>query len=168
MVQTLSQRIAASQEIDCDIDFGQYSVAMTKSLFYRWFGVGRMPEQLKATLTSEGLIVFDDGVKSSVTYRDFRAPGKAFLWRRVGSVGCLALTKVRLVALQNGNFVVNVPLTDDRLQRMNFAVEESGAFAISFDPNLFHDDWSGTIEYRFRTDVAQDLLNQLRQQSLSS
>ena len=141
---------------------------MAKSLLYRWFGVGRIPADLRAALASEGLIVFDEGVKSSVTYRDFRAPGKFFLLRRTAFVGCVALTKARLVALQNGKNAINVPLTDERLRRMNFAIDGEGVLTISFDASLFHPDWSGAIRYRFRTEVAQDLMNRLRELSISN
>ena len=154
--------------IDRRVSFGRYSVAMTKSLLYRWFGIGRMPADLKAALTSEGLIVFDEGVKSSVTYRDFRAPGKYFLLRRTAFAGCVALTKVRLVGLENGKYAINVPLTDQRIRRITFSIEGDGALVILFDANLFHNNWSGSITYRFHTDVAKDLLDRLRELSLSN
>jgi len=138
---------------------------MAKTLLYRLLGVGKTPVSFKATLAAEDLLVFDEGIKSSVTYRDFRAPGKYFGWKRQGFSGCLALTKVRLVALMYGNPAINVPLTDERLQRMKFAVEGSDTFVVTFDPSLFHTDWSGTVEYRFHTDSAQQLIEQLRASS---
>ena len=55
---------------------------MAKTIFYRLFGLGKMPEQFKATLNSEGILLFDEGIKASVTYLDFRAPGKRFGWRK--------------------------------------------------------------------------------------
>ena len=136
---------------------------MAKSLLYRLFGIGRMPPQIKSELSSEGLIVFDEAVKSSITYRDFRAPGKYSSWRRQWFTGCVALTEVRLVALQFNNLAINVPFTDERIRKMNFKADEDSLF-VAFDAGLFHNDWSGTIEYKFRSDHAAKILEKLQAQ----
>src|SRR3954469_18787702 len=135
---------------------------MAKSLFYRLFGVGKMPAQLAATLKSEGVILLDEGIKGSVTYLNFHAPGRHSDWRRVWFTASIALTQARLVGVQDSNTSINVPLTDERLRKMQFSVEEDGTLLVSFDPALFHTDWSGTMEYRFKTEQAQLFLNQLR------
>ena len=135
---------------------------MTKSLSYRLFGAGKIPVPLMSELTAEGMIVFDEGVKGSVTYRDFRAPGRRSSWRRQGFAGSIALTKLRLVALAYSNFLINVPLSDERVRSMHFSVKANGALCVAFDASLFHADWSGTIEYRFKTPEAQRLLELLQ------
>jgi hypothetical protein len=45
---------------------------------------------------------------------------------------------------------------------MQFSVEGSETLLVRFDAALFHDDWSGTIEYRLRTDQAAAFLEALR------
>ena len=55
---------------------------MSKSILYRLFGIGKIPEQYAIALKSEGVILFDEGLKGSVTYLDFRAPGKYSNWQR--------------------------------------------------------------------------------------
>jgi hypothetical protein len=135
---------------------------MSKSIFYRLFGIGKIPPPLMAELQAEGLVVFDEGVKGSVTYRDFSAPGKRFLWKRQGFAASIALTKERLVAIAFSNFLINVPLTDERIHKLNYSVGSNGAWFVKFDASLFHADWSGTIEYRFKTDEAQRLMELLR------
>jgi hypothetical protein len=135
---------------------------MAKSLFYRLFGFGKVPAPLMAELNGEGMVVFDEGIKGSVTYCDFAAPGKRFLWKRQGFAGSIALTKLRLVAVAFGNFLINVPLTDERLHQMNYSAEGNGAFCVEFDASLFHADWSGTVEYRFKTEEAKRLVEVLR------
>jgi hypothetical protein len=136
---------------------------MAKSLLYRLFGIGKMPAELAATLQGEGIILMDEGVKGSVTYLDFRAPGRHADWRRQWFTASIALTEARLLALQNSNTAINVPLQDERLRRMKFSVEDDGALLIIFDPALFHSDWSGTMEYRFKTEQAQSFLAKLRE-----
>jgi hypothetical protein len=107
--------------------------------------------------------LFDEGISGSVTYRDFRAPGKRFGWRKVAFTGAIALTKSRLLGLHYSNPAINVPLADERFKKLNVAIEGDDCLLISFDPSLFHNDWSGTIEYRFRTDKASSFLTSIRE-----
>ena len=134
---------------------------MPKTLLYRLFGVGRMPQQWRSTIESEGVVLFDEGIGGSITYRDFRAPGKRFAWRKVAFSGSIALTKTRLVALQYANPAINVPLDEPRLKQMQFSVEGEDTLLVAFNANLFHNDWSGTIEYRFRTEHARAFVKEL-------
>jgi hypothetical protein len=135
---------------------------MPKSLLYRLFGVGKIPAALLSQLKAEGLVLFDDGVKGSITYRDFSAPGKRFSLRRQWFAGAIALTKLRLVGVAYSKFLINVPLTDERIHKLSYSVEDDGAFCVAFDASLFHADWSGTIEYRFKTPEAQRFVELLQ------
>jgi hypothetical protein len=135
---------------------------MPKTLLYRLFGAGRMPQQWRSTIESEGVVLFDEGIGGSITYRDFSAPGRRSSWRKVAFSGSIALTKTRLLALQYANPAINVPLDDPRLKQMQFSVEGEDKLLVAFNANLFHNDWSGTIEYRFRTEQAPAFLKGLR------
>ena len=136
---------------------------MAKTLLYRLFGLGKVPAHLMATFNSEGILAFDEGIKGSVTYRDFRAPGKYSAWRRKWFTGSIILTKARLVALQSLSQAIDVPLTDKRIRSLRISVEKEDILLIAFDPSLFHPDWSGTIEYRFRTTEAEAFVEKLRE-----
>lgn len=139
---------------------------MTKTLLYRLFQVGKIPEQLKATLEREGILLLDEGLPGSVTYRDLRAPRRYYHWRREWYTAAIALTQVRLVALRYASPIINVPWTDERMRRIQFSVEKGDTLRVFFDAALFHDDWSGTIEYRFHTEQAQVLLDRLRERAV--
>src|SRR5438552_12164425 len=132
---------------------------MAKSLLYRLFGVGKIPKLLNDTLRIEGVVVSHEGIPGSVTYRDFRAPGKYFSWKKQAFTGSVVVTNIRLVALIYSNFAVNVPFTDERIRKLQISVEGLDRLLIVFDPSLFHEHWSGTIEYRFRTPLAGEMLN---------
>jgi len=136
---------------------------MAKTLLYRLFGIGKIPEQFIATLKSEGILALDEGIKGSITYRDFRAPGKYSAWRRQWFTGSIILTQVRLVSLLSLSTAIDVPLTDERIRRMQFSVEKNDTLLVAFDPSLFHPGWSGTMEYRFRTTEAPAFLEKLRE-----
>lgn len=135
---------------------------MAKSLSYRLFGVGRIPPQVLPQLELEGIVVSDEGVKSSVTYRDFKAPGKCFGWKRQWFPASIILTRTRLLAFWFSNPIINVPLSDERLKSMRFAIEDNDMY-VSFDAGLFHSDWSGSLEYRLRTERAAQIIESLQQ-----
>ena len=46
---------------------------------------------------------------------------------------------------------------------MQFSVEGDDALLIAFDASLFRDDWSGALQYRFRTPQADDFVKMLRE-----
>lgn len=138
---------------------------MTKSLLYRLFGIGKIPPKLRADLEREGIIALDEGIPGSATYRNLRRPGRYSAWRRQWYTACIALTRVRLVALRYGSAIIDVPLTDGRIRSLRFSLGDDGAvLAVAFDANLFHADWSGSIEYRFRTPYAQTILTQMERE----
>ncbi|MGB7922588.1 MAG: hypothetical protein WCF57_05030 [Pyrinomonadaceae bacterium] len=138
---------------------------MAKSLLYRLFGVGKIPEYLAAQLRGEGILLLDEGIKGSVTYIDFRSPVRYANWKRQWYTASIVLTELRLVALRFSQTIINVPLADERIRRMNFSLEASGALLAAFDAALFHQDWSGKIEYRFRTEYGPIFLDKLREKT---
>ena len=139
---------------------------MSKTLAYRLFRVGRIPEQLKAQLDSEGILFQDEGIPGSVTYKNFHRPGSSSGWRRVWFTGSLTITQTRVVGLSYASPIINVPFTDPRIQRLSVSVEKRDTLLVAFDAALFHDDWSGAIEYRFRTPQAQTFLETLQARSV--
>src|SRR3712207_1588484 len=98
---------------------------MAKSFMYRLVGLGKIPRPLMAQLNSEGIILMDEGIKGSVTYIDFSAPGRYSSWRRQWYTSSIALTELRLVALRYSQPIIDVPLADERLGRMRFSLEGS-------------------------------------------
>jgi hypothetical protein len=136
---------------------------MKKTLLYRLFGVGKIPAGARAALESEGVLLSDEGVKGSVTYRNFRSPGRRSNWKRQWYTASIALTKTRLLAFAYSNQIIDVPLADPRFRRLEFSLEDETALLVAFDASLFHDDWSGAIEYRFKTPHARAFLARLRE-----
>lgn len=141
---------------------------MAKTLFYRLFGAGKFPELLAAALKREGVLLLEEGIPGTVTYTGFRAPGKFFGWKRQWFTASIALTSARLVATRYAATLLDVPLTDDRFRGLRFALERGDTLAIAFDAGLFNDDWSGSIEYRFRTPRAADVLDMLGRRAAAS
>jgi hypothetical protein len=128
---------------------------MGKTWVYKLFRVGRIPAQVKAQLESEGVLLQEEGITGSTTYRNFHRPGEFATWRRVWYSASLTITQIRVVGLAFSSPIVNVPFTDTRFQRLNISVEDGNVLLIAFDAALFHKDWSGAIEYRFHTPQAE-------------
>jgi len=128
---------------------------MSKTWAYKLFRVGRIPGQLKAQLEREGVLLQEEGISGSTTYLNFHRPGAYSSWRREWYSASLTITQTRVVGLAASHPIINVPFTDTRLQRLHIAVDNGEVLLIAFDAGLFHTDWSGTIEYRFRTPQAQ-------------
>ena len=129
---------------------------------------------LMKELQSEVIEVYDEGIHCSLTFKNFKAPGRRETWRRIWFGGAIALTASRLVALSGTRFttgialsddggrLINVPTDDDRFRLMSVSLDKPDRLVIAFDASLFHHDWSGELEYRFRTQQAQHLLEAIK------
>ncbi len=115
----------------------------------------------RSQLQPEGIVLFEEDVKGSMTFRNFRSPDRYASWRKVLITSLIALTKTRLLALKGSSPIIDVPFTDERLRRMKFSLEGEKTLLVAFDANLFQPEWSGEIEYRFKTSRAKLLLDSL-------
>ena len=117
----------------------------------------------KAQLEPEGIVLFEEDVSGSMTFRNFRNPGRYANWRKVAITSLLILTKKNIIALKGASPIINVPLTDTRLREMKFSLEGETTLLVAFAANLFQPDWSGEIEYRFKTSKAREFLQKLNE-----
>lgn len=131
---------------------------MSKTFLYRFFGIGKLPASLVAEFQAESLILMDEGIRGTVTYKNFRGGGRYSNWKRQWFSSCVILTEKRFVAYRLRERVIDVALDDPRLKQMEFAFEEPETFVAAFDAGLFQPDWKGRIEYRFRTPISTNLL----------
>lgn len=134
---------------------------MKKTILYRLFKIGKIPASHSSAIRDEGVILADEGFKGTVTYLNFRAPWRYSNWKRQWCTASIALTETRLIAFQYAGLVIDVPFSDARFRRLDLSVEDGGALLVAFDAALFHDDWSGKLEYRFFTPYARELLGRL-------
>ena len=134
---------------------------LKKTLLYKFFGLGKIPAGYHAAFSAEGVVLADEGIKGTVTYRNFRSPQRISNWKRQWFTAALVMTNRRLAAFQYSAPVIDVPLADARFRALDFACEPGGAMLVAFDAALFHDDWSGRLEYRFFTPFAREFLTRL-------
>ncbi len=133
-----------------------------KSLFYKLFGVGKIKETLLSELKNEEIVASDEGIKSTLTYKNFRAPGRYSNWKRRWFSGAIILTKKRLVLQQYSQPVINLELTDERFKKIKVSLEAEDTLLFEFEPQLFLENSTGEIEWRCRTPHAKIIAEWLK------
>lgn len=128
---------------------------MKKSWLYRWFGLGAVPRKLRRVLAAEGIVIADEGMGGWFIARDVRATGKRYWRRREYFIGCLVLTSQRIIGFTYHKRQINIATDDPRLSRLFASVPETGVLEISFEAAEFRDNWSGVLEFVFKTDLAR-------------
>ncbi|HMS39912.1 MAG TPA: hypothetical protein PKE69_06790 [Pyrinomonadaceae bacterium] len=126
-----------------------------KSWFYKIFGAGKIRKSLLNEVKSEEIIVADEGIKSTLTYKNFRAPGRYSNWKRRWFAGAIILTKKRLILQQFSQPVINLELSDERFKQIKISLETEDTLLFEFEPHLFLEDSTGQIEWRCRTEKAK-------------
>jgi hypothetical protein len=119
--------------------------------------------QVRALLATEGVVLLDEGLSGSITYRNFRAPGTFYSWRKVAVVGAIVVTGERLVVWAAKGKVVDVPLGNPLRAAITVTAtgEPPDGITFSFDAAAFSPDRSGTVEVHFRTEATLAVIHLL-------
>lgn len=133
-----------------------------KSILYKLFGAGKIREPLLSELKSENIIASDEGIKTTITYKNFRAPGRYSNWKRRWIAGAIILTGKRLILQQYSRPVINLELTDERFKKIKISLETADTLLFEFEPHLFLENSSGQIEWRSRTPYAKIIYDRLQ------
>ncbi len=132
-----------------------------KSWLYKFFGAGKFNKNLLAEINNEQIIASDEGVKSKLTYKNFRARGRYTNWKRTWLAGAIILTDKRLVLQTYSNPSVNIELADERFRQIKVSLETEDTLLFEFEPQLFLENSSGEIEWLFRTPHAKIIYDRL-------
>jgi hypothetical protein len=141
---------------------------MSKALLYRLFGIGKIPGHALRQIHTEGVVLQEEGLGGSITFRNVRAPGKRYGWRRNWFVGSVVLTREHFLAFRFSRAVVGVSSQHDKLEALNCYLDDDHTLCVAFDAATFHEGWSGDIELRFKTPLAQSFLQKIGQYSALS
>jgi hypothetical protein len=125
---------------------------------HRLTGFGRIPPVVRETLEDEGFLFLDEGIRITVHYRSYRAPGRRSWHKQRRVRGAIALTERRLIAFAYFRKILNVRLDDPRLASLALRLAAPGVLEITVDPSVFHEDRSGQVVYRFHTPHAGEIL----------
>ncbi len=136
---------------------------MSKTLLYRLFGLGGIPRDLEDRIQSEGVVLRDEGIRGSVTYRRFRAPGRYHGWKRSGFSGAIVLTRQHFLAFKYSRPIIGVPWDHEKLDELDVRLENDDTLCVAFEASAFQEDASGEIEVRLSTPRAREALRQIEQ-----
>lgn len=113
------------------------------------FGGGNLPDSVRAQLESEGIVHREEGLRGSVTYRHYRAPGRRSNWRKVGIRAALVVTDRRLGVFVRRRPIVDIAFDDPRFTTLELRAED-GSLMIGADASVLNDRASGQITVRLR------------------
>ena len=134
---------------------------MGKTILYKLFKLGGIPNKVRPVLEAEGLVLYDEGIGGWIVTRKFKAPGKRFRHRWKSFSGFLAITEKRVISYGYFHPQINVPVDDPRLSSLHTELVGEQKLSISFETSLFHSDWQGVIELRFNTPKAREFHQRL-------
>ncbi len=138
---------------------------MAKTLLHRLFGLGGIPKDAEAQIRREGVVLQDEGIGGSVTFRRFRAPGRYHGWKRSWFSGSIVLTRRHFLAFQYSKPIIGIAWGEEKLQQLDVRVEGEDTLCVGFEASAFQEDASGEIEVRFSTPLARELLRQILDRS---
>ncbi len=131
---------------------------MKKSLLYRLFGLGKVPKKYRPILEEEGVKLLDEGLNGSITFKKFNAPGRYYSWKRSWFIASLVITEKTFAAFSLVKPLVYVLFEHKSFKELYCTLESKNTLLITYDASAFNDKWSGTIECRFKTSQALDIL----------
>jgi len=127
-------------------------------LGFRLFGWGRLPAELRTAMEIEGMRVCIEGARAWVTLRDFRGKRRYASRRKRTATAGVAVSERRLAVVLGRRLLINVPLTDPRLE--HFELSTSGErFTLAFDAGTVSDVATGRVEVAVRTPQAAEILH---------
>ena len=119
----------------------------------RLTGLGRLPPEAVSVIRTESQLITCEHIWSSITYRKFRSPNRACNWKRQWFAGSIVVSNDRLIAFCWSKRLINTQFSDPRFAGLKLSAENN-LLMIAHDASLYRDDWSGIVEYRFRTHEA--------------
>jgi len=134
---------------------------MSKTLLYRLFGLGGIPQNAVDQIQKEGLVLQDEGIGGSLTFKRFRAPGKYYAWRRSWFSGSVVLTQEHFLAFRYSQPIIGVSWCDKKFKELSVRLEDENTLCVGFEASTFQEDASGEVEVRLSTTLAPELLRQI-------
>lgn len=136
---------------------------MSKTIFYQLFKIGKIPDHVIPIIEQEGVLFQEEGLGGSISFVNFRAPGKYYGFKRSWFSGSIILTKKHFLAFKYSQQVIGVPWNDPRVKKLNCFVKDNNVLCVEFDASTFNQSWSGNIQLRFSTSKSHYILTIIKQ-----
>lgn len=121
---------------------------MAKSLLYRIFHAGALPDEIKQRLIDDGLIYLEESIGYSITYINYKSPNWRFGYKKRIGKASIGFSKTFFVAATQFNKFIDLPIAHEKFALLNFSIENN-KLLIKYNANSFADNRSGEVELRF-------------------
>lgn len=135
---------------------------MKKSILFRLFGIGGIPEKIRPALAAEGVVVADEGVSGWFVAKNVKGPGKRYFNRIEGFSGWLVITGKRILCYTYWKRQMNISVEDPRVSGLYVNLPKAEKLSIAFESAAFRDGWAGVIEFQFNTEKARQFYDALK------
>jgi hypothetical protein len=131
-------------------------------------GDGRLPDDLRAQLSADQLLLLEEDLSGSITYRGFRGPGRRSSLEKTLIAGAVAISSTRIVVwIGRGKPMdvgkhLDVAFADDRVNGLEVVAESPDRVCIAYDPAAFDPQKSGRVELRLKTPKAAEIVTLIR------
>jgi hypothetical protein len=124
-------------------------------------GAGQMPAELKTALAADGLVLLEEGVSGSVTYRHYRAPGEYASFKKQAVNAAVGVSAHRVIVWDGRIRQVDGPPGLLIAGGLTVAAPEPDDLHISYDAARFSTQRSGSVDIRLRTAQAGRIVSLL-------
>ena len=124
-------------------------------------GNGTLKPEVRAALEADGLILLEEGLRGSIRYRHFKAPGKRFHGKVTAECFGLGLSETRLALYcrSGRSRLIDAPLSEPRLQTFELSLDGDDRLVVHIDFDRFTEPKvSGQMTIRMTTPNARRLL----------
>ena len=130
---------------------------MGKSILYRWFGLRKVPREMRTRLLNEGIVFDEEGTSCALSYRTFRGPrnysGRG--WES-GAVGTLVITH-RTFYVQFPYMILCDQPIDRAVRHLELELKGPAKLVMTFGVEVLFERATGELTCHWRTDNAAAL-----------
>ena len=127
-------------------------------------GNGTLKPDVRAELEAEGLVLVEEGLRGSIRYDRFKAPGKRFYGKVTGERLAIGLSRQRFVVYCRSGSVelMDSPYSSPRLAALDVSVEDRDTLSLRVDyDRMGEPSVSGVVTVRAKTPRAAEIAEQL-------
>ena len=121
---------------------------MTKSLFYRIFHPGYLPDEIKQRLTNDNIIYLEENISYSIIYRKYKSPNWNVHYKKRNGKASIGFSNNYFTAATQFNTFIDLPINHEKFGCLKFETENN-LLRIKFNAGSFSDKRSGEVELTF-------------------
>ncbi len=142
---------------------------MGKSILFRLFRLGALPDRVRPELELEGITALEEGIGASLSAKRLKGPGRRHFHKKSRFPACIAVTnkRVAVFAFRNQE-IINIPAEKINPDNFSAGILDNSVLVISLESSSFLSGWSGAVEIKFRTRNARGLYEAIRSLNAAS